>query len=81
MDKKLLEELLNELKDVRAGMHGSVDKRTVRRQLKHVIQQLEEAIGNDNENGLTGLNVLAFLGGIIEKLPNIIDLIGKLTKK
>lgn len=81
MDKKLLEELLNELKDVRAGMHGRVDKRTVRRQLKHVIRLLEDALGSDKKSRLTALSVLTLLGGIVEKIPGLIELLEKLTKK
>ncbi len=80
MDRQLLEDLLSVLKDIRAGKHGKVDKRA-RRQLKQVIRQLEEALYSDDKKRLTAFNVLTLLGGIVEKIPGIVELIDKLTKK
>ena len=76
MNKRLLRDTLEVLKDLRAEVQDTVEKRVVD-ELDKAIQKLED-IQNDPFASIDPMDVLMLLAKVIENLPQIVDVIKRL---
>ena len=78
MNKRLLRDTLEVLKNLRAEVQGTVETRVID-ELDKAIKKLED-IQNDPFISIDPMDVLILLAKVLENLPQIADVIKRLMK-
>jgi len=79
MNKALLSDSLEVLKQLREELHDSVEDSVIDR-LDHVIADLETAQSGKSERVIQAHEILLLLGTLIEHVPEIAEIIQNLIK-
>ena len=80
MNRQLLRDSIDVLKDIRAELPGNTDGSVLSR-LDRTIRELEVMLEkSDTSLEIKSSDVLKLIGKVVEKLPEIIMVIDKLTR-